>query len=408
MATINIANRDDPFYRYKMPRLTRTIEGRGNGIKTLIPNMSDIAKALHRPATYPTKFFGCELGAQVSMDEKNDRYIVNGAHDASRLQELLDKFIDKFVLCGNCANPETDIIIKNGDITKKCMACGKTTNVDMKHKLVTFILNHPPPEKQKQYSKAEKALKKKKQDALGNGGGSPTSEVAPSTPGGPDGDDDDEIAREAARLVVDDKDEHEWSQDVSAAAIAARQKEALQGAVAKLAATGDDDDDEDGNPLDAFGDFVKPGMDDEEIAAKAKELGIRGDKALVVLSQVLFDAGIEQQLPKRKELLASFLKGSKAEKAQKALLGGIERLVGEMYPEELMPKVIKVLKLLYDEDLIDEEVMLAWADKPSSKYVKKDVSKEIRKKAEPFFKWLREAEEESSDEEDDDEDEDDE
>jgi translation initiation factor 5 len=55
--------------------------------------MTDIARALSRPATYPTKFFGCELGAQVKCDEKNDRYIVNGAHDAEKLQVLLDGFI---------------------------------------------------------------------------------------------------------------------------------------------------------------------------------------------------------------------------------------------------------------------------------------------------------------------------
>ena len=57
-----------------------------------------------------TKFFGCELGAQVKCDEKNDRYIVNGAHEAAKLQELLDAFIKKFVLCGECNNPETDLV----------------------------------------------------------------------------------------------------------------------------------------------------------------------------------------------------------------------------------------------------------------------------------------------------------
>lgn len=34
----------------------------------------------------PTKFFGCELGAQTQFDFKHDRFIVNGAHDASKLQ----------------------------------------------------------------------------------------------------------------------------------------------------------------------------------------------------------------------------------------------------------------------------------------------------------------------------------
>jgi len=43
----------------------------------------------------PTKFFGCELGAQTQFDHKNDRYIVNGSHDAAKLQDLLFTFIDK-------------------------------------------------------------------------------------------------------------------------------------------------------------------------------------------------------------------------------------------------------------------------------------------------------------------------
>jgi translation initiation factor 5 len=122
MATVNI-RRDvkDSFYRYKMPKLLSKIEGKGNGIKTVIPNMSDIAKSLHRPPTYPTKYFGTELGAQVKFEEDKDRYIVNGAHDAPKLQALLDGFIQKFVLCGSCSNPETDLVFaKDGTILRDC------------------------------------------------------------------------------------------------------------------------------------------------------------------------------------------------------------------------------------------------------------------------------------------------
>ena len=132
-------------YARSMPLLTTKIEGKGNGIKTVLPNMSDVARALSRPPTYPTKFFGCELGAQTSFDEKNDRYIVNGAHDATKLRELLDVFIDKFVLCKSCKNPETDLIItKTEEIIRDCKACGERTGVDMRHKLTTFILKNPP------------------------------------------------------------------------------------------------------------------------------------------------------------------------------------------------------------------------------------------------------------------------
>lgn len=58
----------------------------------------------------PTKFFGCELGAQTQFDAKNDRYIVNGSHEANKLQDMLDGFIRKFVLCSECDNPETELV----------------------------------------------------------------------------------------------------------------------------------------------------------------------------------------------------------------------------------------------------------------------------------------------------------
>jgi translation initiation factor 5 len=37
---------------------------------------------------------------------------------------------------------------------------------------------------------------------------------------------------------------------------------------------------------------------------------------------------------------------------------------------------------------------LEWAGKVSKKYVSRDLSQEIHTKAEPFIKWLKEAEEE--------------
>jgi translation initiation factor 5 len=36
----------DPNYRYKMPRLILKIEGKGNGIKTNLVNLNEVAKAI--------------------------------------------------------------------------------------------------------------------------------------------------------------------------------------------------------------------------------------------------------------------------------------------------------------------------------------------------------------------------
>ncbi|WVQ85244.1 hypothetical protein IAT38_007409 [Cryptococcus sp. DSM 104549] len=106
METVNIRRDvEDKLYRYKMPLIQVKIEGRGNGIKTVVTNMEDIARALNRPPDYIIKFFEIELGTQTTMAK--DRYIVNGQHTAEHLRELLDVFIEKFVLCPSCQNPET-------------------------------------------------------------------------------------------------------------------------------------------------------------------------------------------------------------------------------------------------------------------------------------------------------------
>jgi translation initiation factor 5 len=66
-----------------MPGLIAKIEGKGSGVKIAIVNMVDIAKALNRPPKYPTKYFGCKLGAQTQFDVKNDCYIVSRSYEAN-------------------------------------------------------------------------------------------------------------------------------------------------------------------------------------------------------------------------------------------------------------------------------------------------------------------------------------
>ena len=57
-----------------------------------------------------------------------------------------------------------------------------------------------------------------------------------------------------------------------------------------------------------------------------------------------------------------------------------------------------VCQRLYDLDVLDEEVLLEWAKKPSKKYVSRELSEELHSRAAPFITWLKEAEEESDSE----------
>merc|ERR1712188_198195 len=135
---------DDPSYRYKMPKITTRIEGRGNGIKTNMVNMVDVARALKTNPAYITKYMGGELGALSNYSHEEDKSIVNGAHETSTAQQLVDKFIDKFVLCPNCKLPEIDMMVKKGFLMAGCKACGWQGDLDNAHKLVKFIITNPP------------------------------------------------------------------------------------------------------------------------------------------------------------------------------------------------------------------------------------------------------------------------
>lgn len=408
MATIVNIRRDvdDKFYRYRMPLLTTKIEGKGNGIKTVIPNMSDVARALSRPPTYTTKFFGCELGAQTTFDEKNDRYIVNGAHNADRLRELLDVFIDKFVLCKSCKNPETElVIIKQGrteDIIRDCKACGERTGVDMRHKLTTFIVKNPPVKIKKGKNKNTGG------DAASGVGGAgnpdPTGESPEPADDGNESDDaiTRKIKAEAAELNTDVAIEKEdWVADTSPEAVKQRIR-ALEGSMAAVALNGDDDgSDEDANsPYAVLGRWIEDDDEDDPkarsiaIFKKAQELGIeKKHKAVTIIVQALFTENIVAEIP---QYAALFTKLVTSDKHQKSLLGGIERFVGFSHPD-LVSAVPKILMALYQADLLEEEVIVQWGTHVSRKYVDKDTSKKVRKASEPFLKWLEEADDDDDD-----------
>jgi len=381
-------NVTDAFYRYKMPKLMAKVEGKGNGIKTVIVNMIDVAKAIGCPPTYPCKFFGCELGAQTQFDFKNDRYIVNGSHDANKLQELLDVFIRKFILCQECENPETVMFPneKKGSIKQTCRACGHQIQVDMRHKLTTFILKNPPDVKPDQQGNSKTQKKNRGKNNLQPGSPSGGGSASDNDQNGADDDDDD------------------WATvDVSEAAVAERMK-GLSSRVKHLTVSNNADKTQ-SQRLQLFFDYCKKKVDDgvlvptadvsvfKDIDAEAVNLEVKDNKAVMALVELLCDENCIKQLSQYRILLLIFTHDQV--KVQRYLLGALEKLT-ELKKEALLNKFPIILKTLYDNDIVDEEVLLEWGKKASKKYVCKELALELQQKAQPFLKWLAEAEEDSS------------
>ncbi|KAL0041960.1 hypothetical protein WJX79_010367 [Trebouxia sp. C0005] len=433
MATVNIGqgNAGDQFYRYKMPRLQAKVEGRGNGIKTCVVNNVEIAKALERPPEYIIKYFGCELGAQTNYNKESGTSIVNGAHDNGKLLELLEGFIKKYVQCYSCGNPETQVKIKRDNIYLKCKACGAVSDVDMRHKLNTFIVKNPPEEK---LSKAEKKLqrmekerlkeasgdnldkeekkkKKKEKDKKKKKGGDADADSGGDSPGSPgeegaaDGEGDvvwmtdtseqaakdraqaqltkamadmvtqGNIEAEQAEIRKREKEERRKRQEeerkqaeeeAAAAAAAAAQAEEERRAAAEKARL--EAEAAEGDPAVAqMRRVLGKTKSGAKVADALKELEVEGGLAgkWRVLYEALFaedkDTKLSAQISKRKLILKAVGDDPPTQMAQ---LLALEYLVGVTDPDRLN-QVSLALKALYEDDIVVEELIIAWHEAES-------------------------------------------
>lgn len=389
MANVNInRNLSDQFYRYKMPKLIAKVEGKGNGIKTVIVNMPEIAKSLNRPPMYPTKYFGCVLGAQTNFDNKSERYIVNGQHEQSKLQDLLDGFIQKYVLCQSCENPETILSVnkKKEVIASNCMACGYSGTISaVNDRVAAYILKNPPP---KPVAAAAPTAA-----AAAAAAAAVAAEADASNP-----------ANNVTSSTNNDDDDEDWGEDTNADAVRKRMDQLSAGA--KSIMLNDDLEKTLDERMQIFFEFVESkakttdlgiGENQKAIKAEADRLDI-SDKAVIVLCEVLFKDNLIEKIKLYKNLFLRFTHEN--HKAQRYLLRGLELTIASM-KEQLLPKVNNILNTFYDLEIIEEDVFLEWHAKGQKRSSKLDkVSLDIIEKATTFINWLNEASEESDDEDD--------
>ncbi|KAK3128608.1 hypothetical protein QOZ80_6BG0464060 [Eleusine coracana subsp. coracana] len=440
LQNIGASNRDDAFYRYKMPRMITKIEGRGNGIKTNIVNMVDIAKALARPASYTTKYFGCELGAQSKFDEKTGTSLVNGAHDTAKLAGLLEVFIKKYVQCYGCGNPETEILIsKTQMISLKCAACGFVSDVDMRDKLTTFILKNPPEQKKggkdkkamrraekerlKEGEAADEEMKKLKKDAKKKGASSKEATAKGSKKKAAGSDEDNSTSptrsRDGDNAAADDDDDDdvEWQTDTSLEAAKQRMAEQLSAATAEMVMLSTEESEKkkkqavpkeantNGSVVQEVPEETKPTPYGELIQDIKASLGSAATPSQLksvlsssslppqdkmnALFEALFDGvgkGFTKEVMKNKKYLAAVVPD---EESQTLLVRAIEEFGGKCSAEALK-EVPVVLKALYDGDVLEEETIVEWYNAA----VAAGRDSQVLKNAKPFVEWLQSAESE--------------
>jgi translation initiation factor 2 beta subunit (eIF-2beta)/eIF-5 len=346
---------EDPFYRYKMPILVTKVEGRGNGIYTVLENLAAVGKALGRPPEHLLKYFATELSC--ASKTMSGRFILTGKHET--LNWAIDKFIDGFVLCGKCKNPETDVAVK-GKMKMVCRACGTATKPP-DHKLTDYIEKH---------TGDEPVLKVKRRKH-----------------------DDDEY--------VDDDD---WAVPTDPESVNRRRCELLGvTGIAVFDGEGNDDDGDDGDNGKVLGlsEMVKPG--ENPMAAFREYFGRRpavevavvevrkwtelnklsGSVVIKALFGTLFGEDVVKDFAVKVGYLRNFVVNMDD---QKTVMFCIEKLCQELSNAK---RVKDILNGFWFERIIDEEMIFKWYQNPP----KTENAEHIRELSREFVDWLRTAEE---------------
>ena len=447
----------DPNYRYRMPPLVAKKEGGGNGKRTVLVNLQAVAQALDRPSEEILRFLSVEMSCS-SKTSKDGALELRGWPESFScdLQQAIFKYIELFVLCPSCRNPETRYSIISGrDLSLDCAACGACEPVpEPQHKVAEKITAG-----RKEARKAEKkALKAERRAAKDNGKdtgqdadngleGKSKSKDGKSGKSGKSKDKKAKISKDPE--VIPPRCPETLPNSTEAAAAATTTAPPVPGAAGTGAGTASEDADFsvfDESELDTLANELRrallPVLTEAGSAAQAscKELvdrvwslqceGWSAASCIQLLCRVLFlldgagepepeisenvthtksnaavsSSGVNAIRRAREQTatLQDFLdRGNNTEFMLRHLIGALEELCCTRLPGKVF---IQVLKILYDEEVLPEKTIQAWARAGvtaqfSPPTIAVPQLKALRTTVDPFITWLDEAEEEDSEKE---------
>lgn len=104
--------------RFEVPKVVGHIEGN----KTIISNINQIVETIRRPAAHLVKFLLKELAAPGELKKA---YLVFGTKiSASRINEKISQYVQKYVICPECKKPDTKLKKEGNFMFIACQACG--------------------------------------------------------------------------------------------------------------------------------------------------------------------------------------------------------------------------------------------------------------------------------------------
>lgn len=350
-----------------MPRMDLKQESRLNGVKTNIFNLEDVAKALRVPGEFIIKYMCAELG--VAKEKKS---IIKGKHSFDDLQQVLDAFITKYLLCPKCNLPETTLFEEKKLLKGACRACGKVSKLDNAHKITGYIIKNIP----KGMSEMEGAVKVE--------------------------DDKEEVKGKTKTSKTKKKKKEEEEVEEEESSLGSKKKKPEE--EEKLGK----DSEEVAHVIETLREYVKEkagGVNmqelQQEIRNQCVSIGATPDLKYYIAFNSIFTANVLKEFEKFKDLFKTYLQSDGADGPKHFIMTVVDFFITK-YPK-LEIAIPTFLMNVYNADLLEEDVLLKWegkkfkTDKKSSLYDKKKERK-FKKAGEKFFTWLKEAEEAESEE----------
>jgi translation initiation factor 2 subunit 2 len=109
--------------RFEIPK----VEGKIEGVKTIINNFKQICSYIRRNPEHVIKFLLKEIASPGTI--KGDRLIITRKISSSLVNEKLKLYVDTYVLCKECKKPDTELVSEDRLHFIHCLACGAKKSI---------------------------------------------------------------------------------------------------------------------------------------------------------------------------------------------------------------------------------------------------------------------------------------
>lgn len=103
------------------------VKGHHEGVRTIISNFGQVAVCIRRTPGHLLKFLTKELAS--SGEIKGDRLVLSRKLSSKNINEKIEGYVNRFVLCPKCKKPDTELSEKGGKMFLRCLACGEKREI---------------------------------------------------------------------------------------------------------------------------------------------------------------------------------------------------------------------------------------------------------------------------------------